>query len=198
MCDTPMLTRYLGMKAPHYLGRSVPGRRYLHRTNSLLPVVSVAAQNLPQLYRFCLLMTGEASKAQDIFQDTLREAAFLAANGEPPADRYWFFREARWRCLDVVAHDVQPEQAANESTEVSPQAPEQIEQLEPEQLAIWISSAPEPQRSALALYYLDEFNYREMMSMLGLKLNELSRAIASGRREFQAWLNATVPVAAEE
>jgi len=186
------------MRAPPHLGKSVPCRRYLHRTHSLLPVVSVAAQNLPQLYRFCFLMTGEASKAQDIFQDTLREAAALVANGEPPADRCWFFREARWRCLDVVAHGVQPEHGASESTEVSPQAPEQIEQLEPEQLAIWISAAPEPQRSALALYYLDEFNYREMMSMLGLKLNGLSRVIASGRREFQAWLNATVPAAAPE
>jgi DNA-directed RNA polymerase specialized sigma24 family protein len=128
----------------------------------------------------------------------LREAAFLASKGEPPADRYWFFREARWRCLDVVAHGVQPEQGTNESTKISPQASEQIEQLEPEQLAIWISAAPEPQRSALALYYLDEFNYREMMSMLGLKLNEFARAIGSGRREFQAWLNATVPAAASE
>ena len=142
-------------------------------------------------------MTGEASKAQDIFQDTVREAAFLVANREPP-DRYWFFCEARWRCLDVVAQDVQPEHAANESTELSPRAPEQIEQLEPEQLAIWISAAPEPQRSALALYYLDEFNYREMMSMLGLKLHELARSLASGRREFQAWLNATVLEAPSE
>jgi len=170
----------------------------LRQANSLLPVVSVAAQNLPQLYRFCFLMTGEASKAQDIFQDTVREAAFLVAKGEPPVDRHWFFREARWRCLDVVAHGVQPEHRTNESTEVSPRAPEQIEQLEPEQLAIWISAAPEPQRSALALYYLDEFNYREMMSMLGLKLTDLSRAIASGRREFQGWLNTTVPAAASE
>jgi len=154
--------------------------------------------NLPQLYRFCFLMTGEASKAQDIFQDTVREAAFLAAKGEPPPDRHWFFREARWRCLDVVAHGVQPEEETNEACEISPHAPEQIEQLEPEQLAIWTSAAPEPQRSILALYYLDEFNYREMMSILGLKLHDLSRGIASGRREFQAWLNATVPVAAEE
>ncbi|PYK67574.1 MAG: hypothetical protein DME45_09900 [Verrucomicrobia bacterium] len=154
--------------------------------------------NLPQLYRFCFLMTGESSKAQDVFQDTVREAAFLVAKGEAPADRYWFFREARWRCLDVVARGVQPEEGTNEACEISPQAPEQIEQLEPEQLAIWISAAPEPQRSILALYYLDEFTYREMMSMLGLKLHELSRAIASGRREFQAWLDATVPVAAEK
>jgi DNA-directed RNA polymerase specialized sigma24 family protein len=154
--------------------------------------------NLPQLYRFCFLMTGEATKAQDIFQDTVREAAFLAANGEAPPDRYWFFREARWRCLDVIAHGVQSEKGTNETCEISLHAPEQIKQLEAEQLAIWISTAAEPQRSILALYYLDEFNYREMMSILGLKLHELSRAIASGRREFQAWLNATVPVAAEK
>ena len=142
----------------------------MHCVNSLLPVFSVAT--LPQLYRFCFLMTGEASKAQDIFQDTLREAASLAANAELPANRQWFFCEARWRCLDVVGHVVQAEHGKNESTEVSLQAPEQIEQLEPEQLAIWISAAPEPQRSALALYYLDEFSYREMMSILGLKLND--------------------------
>ncbi len=153
---------------------------------------------LPQLYRFCFLMTGEAAKAQDIFQDTVREAAAVAASGEASPDRYWFFREARWRCLDVAAHSVQPEHGASEASEISAQAGEQIERLDPEQLAIWVSAAPEPQRSALALYYLDEFSYREIMSMLGLKLNELSRAIASGRREFQAWLNATVPVAAEE
>lgn len=143
-------------------------------------------------------MTGEGAKAQDIFQDTVREAAFLVAKGDAPPDRYWFFREARWRCLDVVAQGVQPEAGANDACEISAQAPEQIEQLHPEQLAIWISAAPEPQRSVLALYYLDEFTYREIMSMLGLKLHELSRAIASGRREFQAWLNATVPAAAKE
>jgi DNA-directed RNA polymerase specialized sigma24 family protein len=153
---------------------------------------------LPQLYRFCFLMTGEAPKAQDIFQDTVREAAFLTAKGEAPPDRYWFFREARWRCLDVAAHGVQPEEGAKKACEISPHASEQIEQLEPEQLAIWISAAPEPQRSILALYYLDEFNYREMMSMLDLKLNEFARALASGRCEFQAWLNATLPAAAEE
>jgi DNA-directed RNA polymerase specialized sigma24 family protein len=90
----------------------------------------VAAQNLPQLYRFCFLMTGEASKAQDIFQDTLREAAFLVANREPPADRYWFFREARWRCLDVVAQGVQPEHAGERVDRTFTKAPEQIEQLD--------------------------------------------------------------------
>ena len=139
-------------------------------------------------------MMGEENHAQQIFQDTVREAAFHAANGEAPPDRNWFFREARWRCLAAAAKGVQPEIGVNETAEVSEQAPEQIAQLEPEQFAAWVSAAPEPQRSALALYYLDGFSYREILSITGLKLNELAAAVATGRREFQAWLNASAPV----
>ena len=139
-------------------------------------------------------MTGDTAKAQEVFQDTLREAAFHSANQEPP-DRYWFFRQARWRCLDVTAQGVQPEVLESNLADVSEYAPEQIAHLDPEQLAIWISAAPDPQRSALALFYLDEFSYREIMSMLELKLGELAHAVAFGRREFQAWLNAAVPSA---
>src|SRR2546430_15175755 len=102
---------------------------------------------------------------------------FEGAGSQAPAYSYFTLLEARWRCLDVVAHGVQPEHGTSESTEVSPQAAEQIEQLEAEQLAIWISAAPAPQRSPLALYYLDEFNFPEIMAMLGLKFNEPSHAI---------------------
>jgi len=156
----------------------------------------VPARTLPQLYRFCFLMTADTAKAQEVFQDTLREAAFHSANREPP-DRYWFFRQARWRCLDVTAQGVQPEVLESNLADVSEHAPVQIAHLDPEQLAIWISAAPDPQRSALALFYLDEFSYREIMSMLELKLGELAHAIAFGRREFQAWLNAAVPAPAQ-
>lgn len=140
---------------------------------------------------------GEEKQAQQIFQDTVREAAFLAANGEAPPDRIWFFREARWRCLAAAAKGVQPQKGANATADVSEQAPEQIAQLAPEQFAAWVSAAPEPQRSTLALYYLDGFTYREILSITGMKLNELAAAIAAGRREFQSWLNATAPVEAK-
>jgi len=143
-------------------------------------------------------MCGQQAEAEQVFQDTVREAAFLAANGDAPSDRLWFFREARWRCLALAAKGVQPEALSQETAEITESAPEQIAQLEPEQLAAWISAAPEPQRSALALYYLDEFSYREILSITELKLPELSAAISSGRREFQAWLNASAPAATLE
>lgn len=140
-------------------------------------------------------MTGDAPKAQEAFQDTLREAAFHVANGEAPSDRLWFFREARWRCLAACEKGIQPEANLSEMAEISETAPQQIAQLDPEQLAIWISAAPDPQRSALALFYLNEFSYREIIKLLGIKLSVFADALTRGRRELQAWLHTTMPAA---
>jgi len=152
-------------------------------------------QNLPQLYRFCFLMLGESLKAQEVFQTTLREAALRAAQGELPKEPFWLFRDARWRCLEANKADLQPESLAIDEHDVAGQAAAQIEQLEPTQLAVWISGAPDPQRTALALFYLDEFDYREILEIADLKLSEVSRLLALGRRQLQAWLDAKFPEA---
>jgi DNA-directed RNA polymerase specialized sigma24 family protein len=135
-------------------------------------------------------MTGDEQKAQAAFQETIRAAASHSAEGEPPNDRTWFYREARWRCLAAGAHGVQPEEMEIDETPVAAEAPEQLRQLEPQQLAIWIAGAPDPQRSALALFYLDEFNHREMCSLLELSPVELGHLIAQGRAQLQTWLDA--------
>lgn len=142
-------------------------------------------------------MTGDASKAQEAFQGTVREAALRSARDEPPSDRLWFFRDARWRCVAASDAGLQAEPGALEEAEISPAAPMQIEKLDPDQLAVWISAAPEPQRSALALFYLDEFSLGELVALLQVKAGELSELIASGRRQFQAWLNAAAPCEGE-
>ncbi|MEP6937910.1 MAG: sigma-70 family RNA polymerase sigma factor [Chthoniobacterales bacterium] len=155
--------------------------------------MAVSNRNLPQLYRFCFLMTGDAAKAQDVFQATVREAAMRAARGDAASDRLWFFRDARGRCLRAMEEDLQAEALELDEREISPSAPARIARLDAEQLAIWISAAPEPQRSALAFYYIDEFAPREMLSLLEMKVPELARLVASARRQFQAWLDATIP-----
>lgn len=150
-------------------------------------------QNLPQLYRFCFLMLGDSLKAQEVFRTTLREAALRAAQGELPREPFWLFRDARWRCLEADKADLQPEPVAMDEHDVAPHAAAQIEQLEPAQLAVWISGALDPQRTALALFFLDEFDYREILEIADLKLSEFSRLLAQGRRQLQAWLNAKFP-----
>jgi DNA-directed RNA polymerase specialized sigma24 family protein len=156
--------------------------------------VAEEKQNLLQLYRFCFLMLADAAKAQEIFHATLRDAAQLAANGESPRDRLWFFRNARWRCLETGEQGLQAEDVDLEEGEPASSGASQIEKLEPQQLATWISGAPDPQRTALALFYLDEFSYRDLLSVTELKPAELSKLLGAGRRQFQAWLDATIPV----
>jgi DNA-directed RNA polymerase specialized sigma24 family protein len=155
--------------------------------------VSAPKQNLPQLYRFCFLMLGDSVKAQEVFHTTLSEAALRAAQEELPHEPFWLFRDARWRCLEATRTELQAEPFEMEEQEITAAAASQIERLEPRQLAIWISAAPEPQRTVLALFYLDEFDYREIAALAELKLSELSRLLALGRRQFQAWLDATLP-----
>jgi DNA-directed RNA polymerase specialized sigma24 family protein len=138
-------------------------------------------------------MLGDSRKAQGVFHATLREAAVRAAHGELPNEPFWIFREARWRCLEESKTDVQAEPLEMEEHEITPEAPLQIEQLDPAQLAIWISGAPEPQRTALAFFYLNEFDYREILDLAELKLSEFSRLLVTGRRQFQAWLNTMAP-----
>src|SRR5256885_17157648 len=138
-------------------------------------------------------MLGDARKAQEIFQTTLREAALRAAHGELPKEPFWLFRDARWRCLEASETDLQAEPLDIDERDVVSEAPSQIEQLEPAQLAIWISSAPNPQRTALALFYLDKFDYLEILDLAELKLNELSRLLAGGARAFLAWVDAMRP-----
>ncbi len=97
-------------------------------------------------------MLGDSRKAQEVFNTTLREAAVRAAQGELPTEPFWLFREARWRCLEASKTDLQPESLEIEEHNIAPRAAAQIRQLEPTQLAIWISAAPDPQRTALALF----------------------------------------------
>jgi len=137
-------------------------------------------------------MMGDARKAQETFHATLREAALRASNGEAPSDPFWLYRDARSRCLEAGEHGLQAEEVEMEEDDLSPTAPAQIKRLDTNQLAIWISAAPDPQRTALALFYLGEFDHDEILGLADIKLTDLSRYLSQGRRQFQAWLNATL------
>src|SRR5438270_8043562 len=132
-------------------------------------------------------MLGDATKAQEVFESIMHDAALRAAQGQLPKDRLWLFNDARWRCLEASEGGLKAEAVEMEGHEIAPGAPSQVAQLDPTQLAIWISAAPDPQRSALALYYLDEFKHEELLTLTELKTAELAKVIGNGRHEFQAW-----------
>ena len=142
-------------------------------------------------------MTGDAVKAQEIFQATMHELALRSAGGELPNDRLWLFRDARGRCVEASESGLQAESIEMEKHPVKASAAVQMAKLEPAQLAIWISAAPEPQRTALSLFYLDQFDHEDVLTLAEVKTAELAKLIADGRQQFQAWLDITIPHEAE-
>jgi len=84
-------------------------------------------------------MLGDSRKAQEVFQTTLREAALRAAHGELPNERFWLFREARWRCLEASETDLKAEPLEMEEHEINSGASSQIEGLNPRN---WRSGFP--------------------------------------------------------
>ena len=151
--------------------------------------ITELSRSLPQLYRFCFLMTGDAAKALEAFQNTLREAALLAARRQLPEIGSGLSTRRGTSASSSTKNDVQPESTAIAEQAIAPDAPGRVAQLEPAQLAAWIAAAPEPQRSALAFFYLNEFSHREMQNLLDVKMEELASLISHGRAQFQAWLN---------
>ncbi len=166
-----------------------PRRADRHFVSLQREEITDLSRSLPQLYRFCFLMTGDAAKALQAFQNTLREAALLASRRQLPDDRLWSFHEARHQCILLTQHGVQPESSKLAEETIASDAPGRVAQLDPTQLAVWIAAAPEPQRSALAFFYLNEFSHREMQNLLDIKMEELAGLISHGRAQFQAWLN---------
>lgn len=138
-------------------------------------------------------MLGDTAKALEVFEAVMHDAALRAAAGEVPKDRTWLFRDARDRCLDLSESGLQAEEMELEEHDVDSKAAAQIAKLEPQQLAIWISGAPDPQRSALALFYLDEFSHDEILAVAELNTTQLAKSLGNARQQFQAWLNASVP-----
>ena len=135
-------------------------------------------------------MTGNAAKALEAFQNTVREAALLASRGQLPADRLWSFHEARHQCLELSKNAMCNRKAPRcRRKPISARCGGPGRATRAGQFAAWISATPEPQRSALAFFYLNEFSHREMQNLLDVKMNELASLISHGRSQFQAWLN---------
>src|SRR5207302_5250253 len=119
-------------------------------------------------YRLALLLTGDASAAEELLATTLRDAAPQLAQFRNAKTRdKWLAGELRRRCLQK--NSAQPA----ETSETPPLAADNI--------AVRIHALPEPGRSAFALFCLDIFSADDLADILGLDISELANALADAR-----------------
>lgn len=136
---------------------------------------------LSEFYKFALLLTGNLKTAEQVMAETLHEVEARLGELRHDSHRHtWLATHIRQRCLKDNSGSMQEiprllrdDQSESESGEVL--------EIEAFIVAQRFSTLPEPERSALALFYLDLFTVEEIAKLLKMELNELSELLARGR-----------------
>jgi RNA polymerase sigma factor (sigma-70 family) len=144
--------------------------------NALLPNAT-----LSEFYRFALLLTGNIKAAEQIICETLQEVEGRLSELRHESHRNtWLATQIRQRCLRENAGSMQEIPRLLREDTGDGEGSEVLE-IEAFIVAQRFSTLPEPERSALALFYLDLFTAEEIAKLLKMELNELSELLARGR-----------------
>ncbi len=128
------------------------------------------------IYRFALLLTGDPDTASDAVLETLRAGPGHASQFRSDAHRNaWIAMRVRDLCLK------KERAAAKGATKGASTSASTGAHAQGDGAAAAFSLMPEPQRSALALFYLDLVPASDLANLFRMKPEGLSDALAGGR-----------------
>lgn len=132
---------------------------------------------LAEFYRLALLLSGNIKAAERIMADTLREVEQqLGELRNENSRQAWLAARIRQRCQRENAGGGPPARRLLRDEESGG-----LLDIEAFIVAQHISTLPEPERSALALFYVDLFTPAEVANLLKVKLEELAELLSRGR-----------------
>jgi RNA polymerase sigma-70 factor (ECF subfamily) len=163
----------------------------MHTGHGAVYLSDLVEQHYALLYRYAFRLSGSAADAEDLTQQ-----AFLSAHTkldqlrDPDRAKSWLCSILRNAYLKTVRQgdsfftnslDDLPEPAAATPCELP---------LDQEQLQLALNELPEEYRSAVVLFYFEEFSYKEIAEQLevpiGTVMSRLARAKAYLRRRLAA------------
>ncbi len=144
---------------------------------SLFPSAALA-----EFYRFALLLTGNARSAEQVMAETLLEVESQLEQFRNETSRQaWLATRIRERCLknNESAPPAAPRLLRDDSD--TGEKPEVLK-IEAFLLAQRFHALPEPERSALALFYLEFFTVEEIAQLLKMDVETLSDTLTAARQ----------------
>jgi DNA-directed RNA polymerase specialized sigma24 family protein len=145
-------------------------------------------ETLNSFYRFALLVTGEAHAAEQLLAESLAEVEMrIGYLRNEPRRKAWLIRRLRQRIASMETSPARTPRLLRE--EPAESDGKEILEIEAYILAQHFAALPEPERSALALFYLKIFPQRELPELLDLELEDLASALDRGRQLLRASLH---------
>lgn len=141
---------------------------------------------LAEFYRFAVLLTGQIGKAEKVMADTLTQAeGALSQIRNETSRRAWFVTRIRERCLGDEGGAPTGPRLLREAEEPRPV---EVLEIEAYLVAQRFSQLPEPERSALALFYLNSFTNEDIAKLLKLHPADLADTLGRARTGLQGLL----------
>jgi RNA polymerase sigma-70 factor (ECF subfamily) len=135
------------------------------------------------LYRYAFRLTGSAADAEDLTQEAFCKAQLsLGQLRDPDRAKPWLFRILRNGYLHRVRADKQqPCISLNGVGDLAGPAPEELPDIDPEQLQRALAELPEGFRAPIILFYFEDFSYRDIAEQMELPLGTVMSRLARAK-----------------
>ncbi|MBK6632031.1 MAG: sigma-70 family RNA polymerase sigma factor [Betaproteobacteria bacterium] len=146
------------------------------------------AAEIPRLRRYARALTGNATHADDLVQDTLERALGNWSLWRPGNLRAWLFSIMHNLFVNQVRSLRMVDFPGDEALPELPTRATQGDALELRDLARSISQLPAEQREALLLVGLEDLSYADAAKILGVPVGTVMSRLSRGRERLRALL----------
>lgn len=145
-------------------------------------------EHLPRLRRYARALTGDASRADDLVQDTLERALVKLDLWKPGSDlRAWLFTLMHNLYVNQT-RGLRPQEPVTEDAPDEPVSGGQMEALTARDIRDALARLPEEQRAVLLLVGLEQFGYAEAAQVLGVPTGTVMSRLARARERMRRML----------
>lgn len=143
---------------------------------------------IPRLRRYARALTGDATRADDLVQDTLERALAKFTLWRSGNLRAWMFTIMHNLFVNQVKSGGSVDYMADEDLPDVPVRSTQSDQIEVRDLAGAVQRLPIEQREVLLLVALEELSYEETARTLGVPIGTVMSRLSRGRDRLRTLL----------
>jgi len=161
-------------------------------------VQSLVDEHYEALYRYAYRLSGRATDAEDLVQETYCKAQEkLSQLREPERAKAWLFSILRNGYLHRFRASQHPRMLTLEEIHDFPEPAENLPEVEPEKLQQALNDLPEVFRTPVIMFYFEEFSYRDIAEQMEVPIGTVMSRLARAKAFLRDRLFPPAPVAAE-
>lgn len=154
-----------------------------------MDLTQAVIQQIPRLRRYARALTGDASRADDLVQDTLERAWSRLHLWQPSGEiRAWLLTMMHNLFANQVRHHARAPTLvplSEAGLEREPVRRQDTDSLELSDLQIALAVLPKEQREVILLVGLEQLSYQEAAGILGIPLGTVMSRLARGRERLR-------------